>query len=125
MPSSVDHLAAYRTDGYRRRDGSEGPVYQVPDVVYRSPSIRKIRVICIGAGISGIMNSYNIQKHTENVEHVVYEKNADIGGTWLVNRYPGQRAQLLPLNIISGFNGRVTQGVVATFLVMLIPILSP
>jgi hypothetical protein len=24
-----------------------------------------------------------------SVEHVIYEKNADIGGTWLENRYPG------------------------------------
>ncbi|KAI1617827.1 cyclohexanone monooxygenase [Exophiala viscosa] len=35
------------------------------------------------------MNAYHIQKHLENVEHVIYEKNADIGGTWLENRYPG------------------------------------
>lgn len=30
-----------------------------------------------------------MQKELENVEHVIYEKNADIGGTWLENRYPG------------------------------------
>lgn len=24
-----------------------------------------------------------------SVEHVIYEKNEDIGGTWLENRYPG------------------------------------
>jgi hypothetical protein len=24
-----------------------------------------------------------------SVEHVIYEKNPDIGGTWLENRYPG------------------------------------
>jgi cation diffusion facilitator CzcD-associated flavoprotein CzcO len=34
--------------------------------------------------------AYHIQKHCENVEHVIYEKNADIGGTWLENRYPGR-----------------------------------
>ncbi|EFQ97210.1 4-hydroxyacetophenone monooxygenase [Nannizzia gypsea CBS 118893] len=49
---------------------------------------RKIKVLTIGAGISGIMMAYNIQKHCPNVEHVVYEKNYDIGGTWLENRYP-------------------------------------
>ena len=36
------------------------------------------------------MNAYLIQKHIENVEHVIYEKNDDIGGTWLENRYPGE-----------------------------------
>ena len=35
------------------------------------------------------MNAYHIQKHLTNVEHVIYEKNHDIGGTWLENRYPG------------------------------------
>jgi hypothetical protein len=33
--------------------------------------------------------AYQIQKNCENVEHVIYEKNAEIGGTWLENRYPG------------------------------------
>ena len=44
---------------------------------------RRIRVITIGAGVSGIMLAYLLQKHCENVEHIVYEKNGDIGGTWL------------------------------------------
>jgi cation diffusion facilitator CzcD-associated flavoprotein CzcO len=33
--------------------------------------------------------TYMIQKYCENVELVVYEKNAEIGGTWYENRYPG------------------------------------
>jgi cation diffusion facilitator CzcD-associated flavoprotein CzcO len=45
--------------------------------------------LTIGAGLSGIQLAYQIQKHCENVEHVIYEKNEDIGGTWLENRYPG------------------------------------
>lgn len=49
---------------------------------------RKIKVLTIGAGLSGIMMAYNIQKHCQNVEHVIYDKNHDIGGTWLENRYP-------------------------------------
>ena len=46
-------------------------------------------MLSIGAGVTGIMNAYHIQKFCENVEHVIYEKNPDIGGTWLENRYPG------------------------------------
>lgn len=60
------------------------------DIVLHGPYTRKIRVLSIGAGVSGIMNAYHIQKYLENVEHVVYEKNEDIGGTWLENRYPGK-----------------------------------
>jgi cation diffusion facilitator CzcD-associated flavoprotein CzcO len=57
---------------------------------WQDPSTRKLKVLTIGAGLSGIQLAYHIQKHCENVEHVIYEKNADIGGTWLENRYPGR-----------------------------------
>ncbi|PGG98430.1 hypothetical protein AJ79_08869 [Helicocarpus griseus UAMH5409] len=49
---------------------------------------RKVKVLTIGAGVSGILMAYLIQKDCQNVEHVIYEKNEDIGGTWLENRYP-------------------------------------
>ncbi|KAK3367748.1 flavin-binding monooxygenase [Podospora didyma] len=49
---------------------------------------RPIRVIVVGAGISGIAFAYKAQ-FLENVEFVIYEKNADVGGTWLESRYPG------------------------------------
>ncbi|KAF1941667.1 FAD/NAD(P)-binding domain-containing protein [Clathrospora elynae] len=67
--------------------GSSG--YEVPNIAYNDPSSRKLKVLTIGAGLSGIQMAYQIQKCTENVEHVIYEKNADIGGTWFENRYPG------------------------------------
>ncbi|ETI26517.1 hypothetical protein G647_03294 [Cladophialophora carrionii CBS 160.54] len=50
---------------------------------------RKLRVIHIGAGASGICFSKFARDRLENVEFQVYEKNDDIGGTWLENRYPG------------------------------------
>lgn len=49
---------------------------------------KPIRIIVIGAGISGIAFSYKVQA-LGNVEYVIYEKNADVGGTWLESRYPG------------------------------------
>ncbi|ORY04951.1 hypothetical protein BCR34DRAFT_491184 [Clohesyomyces aquaticus] len=67
--------------------GSGG--YSIPDIVYNDPSTRKLKVLTVGAGFSGILAAYQIQKYCSNVEHVIYEKNADIGGTWLENRYPG------------------------------------
>ncbi|OCK79953.1 flavin-binding monooxygenase-like protein [Lepidopterella palustris CBS 459.81] len=62
--------------------------YTVPDITFRDPSNRKIRVVTIGAGYSGILLAYKLQKETQNVEHVIYEKNGEIGGAWLENRYP-------------------------------------
>ncbi|PSK43626.1 hypothetical protein B9Z65_7140 [Elsinoe australis] len=69
----------------------------------KDPSARPLRIITIGAGVSGILNAYLIQKNflspnarsslptspDPGITHTVYEKNTDIGGTWLENRYPG------------------------------------
>lgn len=50
---------------------------------------RKMRLVCVGAGISGIGAAYKYQRQLENVEFVIYEKNPDVTGTWFENRYPG------------------------------------
>ncbi|KAH8705823.1 hypothetical protein BGW36DRAFT_18418 [Talaromyces proteolyticus] len=63
--------------------------YRIPDITYRSPENRRVKVIAVGAGFSGIQMAYKIQKQCENVEFQIYEKNPTVGGTWLVNRYPG------------------------------------
>jgi cation diffusion facilitator CzcD-associated flavoprotein CzcO len=62
--------------------------YHVPDITYKDPQNRRIRVIAIGAGFSGILIAYKFQRELTNVELAIYEKNGDIGGTWLENRYP-------------------------------------
>ncbi len=55
-------------------------------------SRRPLRIVCIGAGYSGLTLAHKI-KHEHKVSDVVdltiYEKNSDVGGTWLENRYPG------------------------------------
>lgn len=48
---------------------------------------RSIKVVCIGAGYSGILTAIRFPQRVPNLELVVYEKNADIGGTWYENRY--------------------------------------
>ncbi|KAK9852250.1 hypothetical protein MYU51_008649 [Penicillium brevicompactum] len=50
---------------------------------------RPLRVIVIGAGISGILCCIRMNQRIPNLDLCVYEKNADIGGTWFENRYPG------------------------------------
>ncbi|KAJ5170247.1 uncharacterized protein N7500_003030 [Penicillium coprophilum] len=52
---------------------------------------RKLRVICIGAGFSGLILSHKL-KHEQPLEFVdftIYEKNPEVGGAWLENVYPG------------------------------------
>jgi len=50
---------------------------------------RHVKIVCIGAGASGLLMAYKLQKHFENFDLTIYEKNSDISGTWFENRYPG------------------------------------
>jgi cation diffusion facilitator CzcD-associated flavoprotein CzcO len=50
---------------------------------------RPLRVICVGAGISGIITAIRFPQRIPNLELQIYEKNPDITGTWFENRYPG------------------------------------
>ena len=76
------------------------PTYQVPNITLNDPANRKMKVITIGAGYSGvrsllhlpdiqsltlrqIMMAYKISQECHNVEHVIYEKNPEIGGTYV------------------------------------------
>lgn len=48
---------------------------------------RPIKVICIGAGFSGILTAIRFPQRIQNLDLVIYEKNDDIGGTWYENTY--------------------------------------
>ncbi|KAE8379686.1 hypothetical protein BDV26DRAFT_159450 [Aspergillus bertholletiae] len=50
---------------------------------------RMMRVICIGAGPSGLYLAYKLKTSFTDYTLEVYEKNEDIGGTWFESRYPG------------------------------------
>ncbi|KAB8218143.1 hypothetical protein BDV33DRAFT_176009 [Aspergillus novoparasiticus] len=50
---------------------------------------RPMKVIIIGAGISGILAAIRFPQRIPNLDLVVYDKNPEIGGTWFENRYPG------------------------------------
>lgn len=50
---------------------------------------KKMRVVFLGAGVSGLNFFHFAEQRLTNVEIVCYEKNADVGGTWFENRYPG------------------------------------
>lgn len=58
---------------------------------------RPLRVIVIGSGISGIMASVRLRQRVPNLDLCVYERNEDVGGTWLENRYPGCACGMLSL----------------------------
>lgn len=61
-------------------------------------SARRLRVVTIGAGFSGMMFAHKIRyEHPEIgeiVDHVIYEGRPQVGGTWLVNNYPGLKCDV-------------------------------
>lgn len=59
--------------------------YKIQEEVFAHE--RPIRVIHIGAGISGICLAKLLPEMLNNASLVCYDKNSDIGGTWLENRY--------------------------------------
>ncbi|OAL43338.1 FAD/NAD(P)-binding domain-containing protein [Pyrenochaeta sp. DS3sAY3a] len=50
---------------------------------------KHVRIVGIGAGMSGINIIRTLRLNLENYEVAIYEKNPQIGGTWFENRYPG------------------------------------
>ena len=52
-------------------------------------AVRPLKVICIGAGISGILAAIRLPEKLEKLELVIYDKNEELGGTWYENKYPG------------------------------------
>jgi len=52
----------------------------------RIDSLRPLKAIVVGAGISGILNAIKLQQAVRDLELVIFDKNADLGGTWFENR---------------------------------------
>lgn len=54
---------------------------------------RKLKVFTIGAGFSGLLMAHKFQHRFPEMEHIVehtiFEAHSEVGGTWLVNNYPG------------------------------------
>lgn len=74
-PSSNGSINEHAPGGkYGYRLGHSDGAYTVPDRVLHSVDDRTVRVITIGAGISGILMAHLIQRDCKNVEHVIYEK---------------------------------------------------
>lgn len=50
---------------------------------------RRLKIIAIEAGASGLCLAYKMQRHFSDFELTVFEKNPGLSGTWYENRYPG------------------------------------
>ena len=94
-------------------------------LTYNDPNNRKLRVLTIGAGVSGILMAYRLQKDCGNIEHVIYEKN-EVGPALPASLVP-PLSSLTNTFRISEAHGLRTgiRDVPATFHPMPIPINSP
>lgn len=79
-PQSKQNSQLGRFNREQTEEAIKHPIYTVK---------RKLRVVCIGAGISGIFVAYKIKRHFDDFELNVFEKNEGLSGTWWENRYPG------------------------------------
>jgi len=78
LPLLEEELAA-------RGDDPRAPGWRISDIAPNTA----FHVVIIGAGMSGLLAAHRLRQ--AGVSFVVYEKDDDVGGTWLENSYPGCR----------------------------------
>lgn len=79
----VDYLADELALG---GECSKDPHWEAPEL---KAFASKARVLVVGAGMSGLLTAIRLGQ--AGISYTVIEKNADVGGTWLENTYPGCR----------------------------------
>jgi cation diffusion facilitator CzcD-associated flavoprotein CzcO len=50
---------------------------------------RHVNIVVAGAGASGLLMAYKLQRHFQNYTLTIFEKNPELSGTWFENKYPG------------------------------------
>lgn len=70
-------------------EGAEGDT-RAPS--WRMPAGTQFSAVVIGAGMSGILAAIRLKQ--AGVPCTIIEKNADVGGTWFENTYPGARVDV-------------------------------
>ncbi|KAI3129808.1 hypothetical protein CBS147326_6257 [Penicillium roqueforti] len=59
------------------------------DLVPSAFVARPLKIVVIGAGISGIQFAHDTSISLSGVDLEIYDRNPSLGGTWYENRYPG------------------------------------
>ena len=68
---------------------------------------RQMRVVCIGAGASGLCFAYKLQRSFNNFTLAAYEKNPAVSGTWFGNKYPGCAYDVPARNFVWSFEPKL------------------
>ncbi|KAJ4298153.1 hypothetical protein N0V90_006052 [Kalmusia sp. IMI 367209] len=64
------------------------------DTRHHIDNVRTLKVAVIGAGLSGINAGILLPAKVPGIDLTIFEKNHDVGGTWLENTYPGVRCDI-------------------------------
>ncbi len=80
-----DYLPLLEEELAARGEDRRAPGWTKADI---APDV-DFKVLIIGAGMSGLLAAHRLRQ--AGVDFVVVDKNDDVGGTWLENRYPGCR----------------------------------
>ena len=94
QPTMTRHRVSHQANG--TSNGATSYTARAPYTVVEKPigSAKHVRIVGIGAGASGLNLIRTLRKQLTDYELVIYEKNHDVGGTWLENRYPGCRCDV-------------------------------
>ncbi|KAK5170357.1 uncharacterized protein LTR77_004944 [Saxophila tyrrhenica] len=91
---TLDHIVADRDGLLIPEEDEHG--YRIREQPYGTK--RKMRVVLMGAAASTVNFLKKAEEEMDNLDIVVYEKNHDVGGTWLENRYPGCACDIPSVN---------------------------
>ena len=83
---SIRDAIKLATLGKRKNRADEDAHHRLGGPIHQE---RHVKIICVGAGASGLLFAYKIQRHFDNFTLTIYEKNSAVSGTWFENRYPG------------------------------------
>jgi hypothetical protein len=61
--------------------------YTIPALKAKSP-----KVLVVGAGFGGVCMSIKLAE--KGIDHIVVEKEENLGGTWFLTRYPGAQCDV-------------------------------
>ncbi|KAE8449778.1 hypothetical protein EG329_007553 [Mollisiaceae sp. DMI_Dod_QoI] len=89
----LESISRHLTPGYEK---SQRPKFELED--HPVDAVRSLKVAVIGAGISGVTAGVLLPAKVPGVDLTIFEKNADVGGTWIENIYPGVRCDI-PANV--------------------------
>ena len=81
-----ESYAAFVSDELAIAASTKDPQWGAPKL---KAAAAKMKVIVVGAGMSGLLTGIRLRQ--AGIPFEIIEKNADVGGTWLENTYPGCR----------------------------------